>query len=93
MHCLEAVHICMYVNVCRHVFIRHKCTHALDTARMSQDTYRYNQIQADTGTCISHIHCAYAICIQLLYHVHIVDVCAYITDEDEDGGHVSAHTL
>ncbi len=66
----------MYLHVCWHVFIRHTCTYALDTAPMSQDTCRYSQIDADTGIYISHIHCAYVMCIQM-YPVHVcVCICA-----------------
>jgi hypothetical protein len=66
----------MYLHVCRHVCIQHTCTYA---ALMSQDTYRYSQIHADTAMCISHIHCAYVICIQMYpVHmcVHMFAVCA-----------------
>ncbi len=79
MLCLKAMHMCMYLHVCRHVCILHTCTYALDTAQMSQDTYRYSQIHADTGLCISHyshIHCAYVICIQLYPACMCVHVCA-----------------
>jgi hypothetical protein len=73
------LHVCLHV--CWHVCIRHTCTYALDTAFMSQDTYRYSQVGADTGICISHIHCAYVICIQL-YPVHVcVHMCAVCTSQ------------
>ncbi len=76
MHCLEAMHMCMYLHVCWHVYVQHMCTYSLDTALMCQDTCRYSQIDADKGACISHIHCAYVICIQL-YPVHMcVCICA-----------------
>ena len=76
MHCLWAMHMCMYLHVCRHVCVRHTCTYALDTAPMSQDTCRYSQIHTDTGMCISNVQCAYQICIEL-YPVHMsVHMCA-----------------
>jgi hypothetical protein len=62
--------ICMYAGM----YVRHTCTYALDTALMRKDTYRYGQIDADTGICISHIHCAYVICIA----VSCAYVCAYV---------------
>jgi hypothetical protein len=66
----------MCLHVCWHVCIRHTCTYALDTALMSQDICRYSQIDADTGKCISHIHCVYVTCIQP-YSVHMcVHMCA-----------------
>ncbi len=46
---------------------------------MSQNTCRYSQIHADTGMCISNVHCAHEICIGLYpvhMNVHMCAVCA-----------------
>ncbi len=74
MHCLKAVHMCMYAHVC----IRHTCTYVYDIhAHMHMIQLlcesRYMQIQAHT--------CRYSyVCISYTSHVcdmHFVISCAY----------------
>ena len=72
------VHICMYL----HVFLIHVLKIQADMhmihLRELLDTYRYKQIQWNTGMYVSDMHCTYQICTWM-YRVHIyVHICMYL---------------
>jgi hypothetical protein len=67
MHCLNAMHMCMYM----HVFLRHACTYALDTAHMR------TKIQSHTGTYM-HLCTAFKQCICACMLMYVHDIHAHM---------------
>ncbi len=76
MHCLYKnayMYVSSSLTACMSAELEcslYTCTYALDIAPMSQDTYEYSQMYADTCMCISDIQYAYVI-FTPMYYVHV----------------------